>query len=112
MSIIIRNTWGGYRTKDATALPDNVEDGKVFYNADGRQVGTGVFKKVKSVIAINNGTYPIAGNYPFRFLYKEDGGIDSAYSDVDFKDKSVKCKVNLPENVIITDLGINGKKSN
>lgn len=32
---------GGISTADATALPDDVINGKVFYNAEGRQIGTG-----------------------------------------------------------------------
>lgn len=38
---------GGGKIKDATALPEDVASGKVFYNNDGRQVGTGL--SVKSI---------------------------------------------------------------
>lgn len=82
----------------------------MFYNATGRQVGTGTFKKEKSVLAINNGTHPIAGNNPFKFIYKEDGGIYRIYYNADIDDDSAKCKVNLPEYVVITALGIDGEK--
>ena len=39
MSVSIHNTWGGYNTKDADAVPGDVRDGKTFYNTDGRQTG-------------------------------------------------------------------------
>lgn len=39
---------GGGKIKDATALPSDVAKGKVFYNNDGRQVGTG--PQVKSIL--------------------------------------------------------------
>lgn len=41
---------GGKRIKDATALPSDVDKGKVFYNNAGRQVGTGNISKIKSIM--------------------------------------------------------------
>lgn len=46
---------GGGKIKDATATPQDVMTGKVFYNNEGRQVGTGtVLKMIK--ISVPNGT--------------------------------------------------------
>lgn len=49
MAVFIPSS-GGKRIKDATALPNDVMKGKIFYNNDGRQVGTGEMIRVKSVI--------------------------------------------------------------
>ncbi len=49
MSVRIWNT-GGYRIKDATATPDDVMQGKVFYNNDGRQVGISNSIRLKSIL--------------------------------------------------------------
>lgn len=121
MSIIIQNTGGGYRTKDATALPENVENGKVFYNAAGRQVGTGVFKKEKSVIAINNGSYKVGTNYGTKANYSEEdgriwtnGGQTTGFFNEKVPSKTAKCKLFLPTdiNILITGWKINGIKNN
>ncbi len=47
MPVLIRGIFsGGGKIKDATALPEDVASGKVFYNNDGRQVGNGeIIKK-------------------------------------------------------------------
>ena len=52
MSVRVWNTGGGYRIKDATAAPDDVMQGKVFYNNDGRQIGNGTFLREKSIVLL------------------------------------------------------------
>lgn len=49
MPLLIRGIFsgGGGKIKDATALPENVEEGKIFYNNNGRQVGTKQTVKTK-----------------------------------------------------------------
>lgn len=43
---------GGIRIKDATATPDDVATGMIFYNNDGRQVGAG--RMVKQILLPQN----------------------------------------------------------
>ena len=45
MPVLMRGGGGGKKIKDATAVPSDVAAGKVFYNNDGRQVGTGEMMK-------------------------------------------------------------------
>ena len=40
MPAIVRGGGGGKNTKDATAVPEDVKKGKVFYNNQGKQTGT------------------------------------------------------------------------
>lgn len=112
---------GGYRIKDATATPLDVVNGKVFYNNDGRQAGSGIFKQEKSVIAINNGTYQVGTNYGIRAVYNpsngviwRSGGQGTGFSDERVPRETVQCKLSLPTDVqiIFTGWKINGEKHN
>lgn len=49
MAILLPQMGGGKKIKDATALPEHVANGKVFYNNDGRQVGNGNFLEEKTI---------------------------------------------------------------
>lgn len=51
MSIRIFGSGGGLIT-DATAEPDDVINGKIFYNNDGRQIGTCMSRKIQSQISV------------------------------------------------------------
>lgn len=58
---------GGGKIKDATALPSDVRNGKVFYNNAGRQVGTydkGV-EYIKTFTTPTDGTTPISRRYEY-----------------------------------------------
>ena len=61
MPVFIRGIFGGGgKIKDATAVPSDVMKGKVFYNNDGRQIGsseslkTGIFNVSTSNLGSNN----------------------------------------------------------
>ena len=95
MSVRILNTWGGYTAKDATALPGDVMQEKVFYNNDGRQVGTGKMLK-KIVMPKRSGTHTGSTIWKgFRYTsddgYRFDGGVitfndnslDGHYNSID-----------------------------
>ena len=95
MSVRILNTWGGYTAKDATALPGDVMQEKVFYNNDGRQVGTGKMLK-KIVMPKRSGTHTGSTiRKGFRYIsedgYRFDGGattcannsLDGHYNSID-----------------------------
>lgn len=51
MSVRIFGSGGGLIT-DATAEPDDVINGKIFYNNDGRQIGTCMSRKMQSQISV------------------------------------------------------------
>lgn len=42
MSVGVHGAGGGKIIRDATATPDKVKTGEIFYNNDGRQIGTGI----------------------------------------------------------------------
>lgn len=72
MSVIIQNTsGGGIRIKDATATRDDVAEGMIFYNNDGRQVGTGKMVK-KIVMPKRSGTY-VSKSIRDGFIYPGNG---------------------------------------
>lgn len=49
MPLLVRGGGGGKKIKDATAVPSDVAAGKVFYNNNGRQVGSGMSIKTLSM---------------------------------------------------------------
>ena len=52
MSIRIFGSGGGGLITDATAEPDDAINGKIFYNNDGRQIGTCTSRKIQSQISV------------------------------------------------------------
>lgn len=54
MPVLMRGGGGGKKIKDATAVPSDVANGKIFYNNDGRQIGSG--ESFKSVTLALTGT--------------------------------------------------------
>lgn len=113
---------GGISTKDATLQPAEALNGRIFYNADGRQTGLGFFKQEKSVIAANNGSYEIATNYGIKANYVAETGViwTNGGQFTGFSDERVplgtqaKCKLSLPIDtpILITGWKINGQKTN
>lgn len=122
MSVIIHSTSNGVKINDATATPDDVATGMIFYNNDGRQIGSGIFIKEKSVIAINNGSYNIYSNRSYGMSYDEDTGEfatpnsweGTGFNSYDGHEWSAKCKLSIPENktILITGWKVNGKRTN
>ena len=51
MSVRIFGSGGGVIT-DATATPEDVRNGQVFYNNNGRQIGTSMTRKIQSQISV------------------------------------------------------------
>lgn len=80
MSVSIHNTWGGYRTKDATAIPGDVRKGEIFYNQNGRQTGIWEpsiedFEKSFS-IAIEKGDTSSTAKRNMLMMYNTDYKMD------------------------------------
>lgn len=87
MSVIIQNISGGMRIKDATATRDDVADGMIFYNNDGRQVGSGKMLK-KIVMPKRSGTH--TGSTIRRgFRYTSDDGYRFDGGAITFADNSL-----------------------
>lgn len=82
---------GGISTKDATAIPSDVAEGKIFYNADGRQVGN--FQKppfkVKSIVlpSGSDGENKITLWYS-RMEYEKEYGADKWEAKASYSDYS------------------------
>lgn len=70
---------GGISTKDATAIPADVASGKIFYNAEGRQVGSG--KMVKKILfpQITTGGPNSSGSIEGYVYSSRDGYTFSLY---------------------------------
>ena len=109
---------GGIRIKDATANPGDVATGMIFYNNDGRQIGSGSFIKEKSVVAINNGLYNIYSLYSYGINYDENTGelsTPNSFENTGFvsytqHERSAKCKLPISEDkiILITGWKVNG----
>ena len=111
MAIYIPNS-GGISTKDATAIPSDVATGKVFYNADGRQVGSGKVFCEKSIVPINNGSYEMLSRVDYNIHYSDNGSLKSIYDNVSVLNKVYKCKLSLPDAIAIVALTINNNRIN
>lgn len=103
MPVLMRGGGGGKKIKDATAVPGDVAQGEVFYNNDGRQVGSAELSGLKTY-AFSISLAP--GNSPFAYydsmyfsknktmkacVFNEFGGLHYSY----FENKTpLKIKVN------------------
>ena len=74
MAILLPHMGGGKKIKDATALQEDVVNGKVFYNNEGRQVGSGEFLEEKSISVQNPNTGNIK-NVKYNHYYIDSGGL-------------------------------------
>lgn len=84
MPVLIRGIFsGGGKIKDATALPSDVAKGKVFYNNDGKQIGTNEPLKAYKYV-IDTSKYPnkidtsVYKNFALSILYISDNSARSA----------------------------------
>lgn len=111
MAIYIPNS-GGISTKDATAIPSDVATGKVFYNADGRQVGSGKVFCEKSIVPINNGSYEMLSSVDYEIHYSDNGSLKSIYEDTSPFKQKYRCKLSLPDAIAIVALTINNNRIN
>ena len=79
MSIRIFGSGGGVIT-DATATPEDVKTGKVFYNNNGHQTGTATFRSTKQTIyTVKAGEISHTGGYTGRPFYVDPARIDDTY---------------------------------
>lgn len=78
MSIIIPN--GGHVINDATAMPEDVVSGKVFYNNDGKVEGTlpiSSYAEIKSVtLPLKRSNSHNSFDYRIMYMYKTNGTLD------------------------------------
>lgn len=107
---------GGYRIKDATAAPDDVMQGKVFYNNDGRQVGSGVFLREKSIVLLPEmaGSGSNIGNrFGTLISYNKYGYGTNAFTLEGFETNSYAVKGNKIESDIhiVSGIVVNGIKT-
>ena len=80
MSVRIFGSGGGVIT-DATAIPEDVVSGRIFYNNNGRQVGTNPQKRLYSKGSVSPTGYLDPLNYKSSFKYGTyGGGILTGYS--------------------------------
>lgn len=107
---------GGIRIKDATATPDDVMQGKVFYNNVGRQVGSGVFLREKSITLLPEmaGSGSNIGNrVGTQISYNQYGYGTNAFLLEGFETNSYDVKGNKIESDIhiVSGINVNGIKT-
>lgn len=122
MPVLMRGGGGGKKIKDATAVPGDVAQGKVFYNNDGRQVGNGKtlktyvinipknteftdesigFSSVNDVRVLQTGTNPLT--YSNSLQNGQDSFIYTMHNSTAFSiRKHINFKVNIPFDNILS----------
>lgn len=122
MPVLMRGGGGGKKIKDATAVPGDVAQGKVFYNNDGRQVGNGKtlktyeitipknteltdrslgFSSVNDLRVLQTGTTPLT--YSNSLRNGQDSFIYSIHNGTAFTiRKHINFKVNIPFDDILS----------
>lgn len=92
---------GGILIKDATATPDDVASGMIFYNNDGRQVGIG--KMVKKILFPQDLSTPSESSDTISgYTYSSSDGYTFGLYDVDTGAfwKGYYCKISGIEHII------------
>lgn len=78
MPLLVRGGVGGKSTKDATAVPGDVKKGKIFYNNQGRQIGTAELLATK-IFRFEKGTELQQPTYNYSHSYcwgSQQKGVD------------------------------------
>lgn len=113
MPVLIRGIFsGGGKIKDATAVPSDVAQGKVFYNNDGKQTGTAnIIKSISFKTTTTTKYYQPLGSDAFDLRYDSNGklykGTMLLASDKIYRYLET---FTLPSNIRVLYLEIDGKK--